>query len=287
MNPLQNIMKVLFLCFFFSAIFPGSFALSAVLLFIHYEFDKFCLMRVWARTGSIGGDVAEQNRSYIVPGLLVLLACMNAYHYSAFPMDDLCLSDDSTVPDKYLGDHTLTLEDETVSVQVSSSDSVYYACDQDFLNFPIQFPPLPIFQGSDHWMSESQEAIVRLHCWTSVVIIGIAIFYVFFLSNLAERIQSIFTGTYEPSGAIDGADFSDVPGEIFEAYVPQLKVKGFNFPLIACDISSIDPKFIGWKDEDGDHSEHVLFTDLPPEVTGNKDKPIFSIMKHWKPPSGT
>ena len=119
---------------------------------------------------------------------------------------------------------------------------------------------------------------------TSVAIIGIAVIYVFFLSNLSERIQSIFTGTYEPSGAIDGTDFSDVPGEIFEAYVPQVKAKGFNFPLIACDISSIDEKFIGWKDEDGDHSEHVLFTDLPPEITGNKEKPIFSVMKHWAPP---
>lgn len=39
-----NIMKVLFLCFFFSAIFPGAFALSALLLFIHFEMDKFCLM---------------------------------------------------------------------------------------------------------------------------------------------------------------------------------------------------------------------------------------------------
>ena len=39
-----NMMKVLFLCFFFSALFPGAFALSALLLFIHYEMDKFCLM---------------------------------------------------------------------------------------------------------------------------------------------------------------------------------------------------------------------------------------------------
>lgn len=199
-------------------------------------------------------------------------------------MDDLCPSNDSTVPDEYLGDHILNLDDETVSFKISSDDNVYYACDQDLLNFPIQFPPLPIFQGSDHWMTESQEAIVRLHCWTSIGIIGVAVVYVFFLSSLAERIQSIFTGTYEPSGEIDGTDFSDVPGEIFEAYVPQLKVKGFNFPLIACDISNIDPRFIGWKDEDGDHDEHVLFNDLPPEVTGNKAKPIFSIMKHWKAP---
>lgn len=39
-----NMMKVLFLCFFFSALFPGAFALSALLLFIHFEMDKFCLM---------------------------------------------------------------------------------------------------------------------------------------------------------------------------------------------------------------------------------------------------
>ena len=274
-------MKVLFLCFFFSALFPAAFGLSAVLLFIHYEMDKFCLMRVWARTGAIGGDVAEQNRSYIDPFLLVLLACMNAYSYSGFPYDDLCLSNGS-LPDEYIGEHKLSLpDDESVTVDVTSGDDAYYMCDQDFLNFPINFPPLPIFQGDDHWMTEGQEKILKLHCWTSVAVIGIAIVYIFFLSELAEKIKSIFVGTYEPSGVLYGTDFSDVPGEVFEAYVPQIQAKGFLYPIIACDITGLDSKFVGWRDEDGDHSEHVLFTDLPAEATTKKNAPIFSIMKHY------
>ena len=95
--------------------------------------------------------------------------------------------------------------------------------------------------------------------------------------------ESAKVGVCFPTSLQQGHE-SDVPGDTFEAYVPQVQVKGFSFPLITCDIRGIHQRFIGWKDEDGDHAEHVLFDDLPKVVTGNNKKPIFSIIKHWDPP---
>lgn len=278
-----NMMKICFLCFFFSALFPLAFGLTALLLYIHYQADRFCLMRVWARVPSLGPQVAELNRSYIVPILLATLAVMNAYSWSGFPYDNLCPSNNDE-NSNYVGKHSISTPAGEVTVNVESDYSIYRACNQDFLSYsPAVFPPLPRFQEGQ-WMSDGQETITRLHAWTSAIIIGVAIFYVLFFSELRGRVVSIFKSTYEPSGSIYGTDLSDVPGDTFEAYVPQVQVKGFSFPLITCDIRGIHQRFIGWKDEDGDHAEHVLFDDLPKVVTGNNKKPIFSIIKHWDPP---
>jgi len=277
-----NMMKTCFLCFFFSALYPLAFGLTALLLCIHYEADKYCLLRIWARVPSLGSQVAELNRSYIVPVLLVTLATMNAYSWSGFPYDDMCPSEDP-LHESYRGEHTLeTPSGETITVNVGSSESVYEACTQDFLAYyPTVFPPLPMFQEI-HWMSNGQERIVRLHCWTSVAMIGIAILYVLLNSKFSEFLVSIFRGNYKPSGKIDGTNLSDIPGSVFSAYVPQVTVKGFRFPLIACDVQGLGQRFIGFLDEDGDVSEHVLFGDV--EHTEDESKPIFSIVKHWDPP---
>ena len=95
--------------------------------------------------------------------------------------------------------------------------------------------------------------------------------------------------TYKPSGEIYGVDFSDVPGKIFPAYVPQFKPPGFSQPLVMCDISGFSTRFIGWQDpadENSDYLEHNLFHDVsafPPAQDGAG--PIFSVMKQWTPPA--
>ena len=279
-----NMMKTCFLCFFFSTLYPQAFGLTALLLFIHYQADKYCLLRNWARAPSFGSQIAKRNRSFTVPLLLVTFATMNAFFWSGFPYDDLCPSNDP-VPESYLGEHILVAPGgglTAITIASSEQTIAYEPCNQDFLAYsPMVLLPLPMFQEM-RWMSDGQEAIVHLHCWTSLVVAGIALSYVLF-DYLSDSLTSIFRGNYHSNRDIYGTDLSDIPGSVFSAYVPQIKVKGFRYPLIACDIRKFDKRFIGWLDEDGDPSEHVLFDDLAREVTDEK-KPIFSIMKHWAPP---
>jgi hypothetical protein len=58
--------------------------------------------------------------------------------------------------------------------------------------------------------------------------------------------MSLFRGVHEPDGQKQQIDFSCVP-EIF-LYVPQIKLKAFPFPFLACNIDTLDQEFIGWSD---------------------------------------
>jgi hypothetical protein len=58
--------------------------------------------------------------------------------------------------------------------------------------------------------------------------------------------MSLFRGVHVPNGQKQQIDFSCVP-EIF-LYVPQIKLKAFPFPFLACNIDTLDQEFIGWSD---------------------------------------
>jgi hypothetical protein len=58
--------------------------------------------------------------------------------------------------------------------------------------------------------------------------------------------MSLFRGVHAPNGQKQQIDFSCVP-EIF-LYVPQIKLKAFPFPFLACNIDTLDQEFIGWSD---------------------------------------
>mmetsp|Transcript_4202 Transcript_4202/g.11628 ORF Transcript_4202/g.11628 Transcript_4202/m.11628 type:complete len:306 (-) Transcript_4202:263-1180(-) len=229
----------------------------------------------------IGSHVAEFNRTTVIPFLLVVLAVMNAYTWSGFPYDNIC-EGSGNVPDEYIGN--VDLEALNTSVSVAQDDAAYEPCNQDFLGRYI-FPALPQFEN-DSWMLQGQKDIVSLHAWTSVVVIGITLLYTFFKSEVSTYIASYFVPTYEPSGEIYGTDFSDVPGDIFPAYVPQVEAKRFAHPLVACDVHDLPKRFIGWRDprdDDADYAEHNLIFEVP-EKARNGENMAFSVIKHWPPP---
>lgn len=71
-------------------------------------------------------------------------------------------------------------------------------------------------------------------------------------------------------------------GEIY-AYIPQVRVKGFSFPMLACDISAIDENLIGWRDELGGYDVHNLIHDVYAITRSKPLHPIFSIVKQFDP----
>ena len=105
----------------------------------------------------------------------------------------------------------------------------------------------------------------------------------------------------QPDGDSQNIEFSSDP-DVF-AYVPQIKIKGFPFPFLACDIDGIDHGLIGWEDREHNHDAYNLIFDVPhqglsrpkarakdtadPSLEERGDKsysrPIFSVIKHYPP----
>lgn len=48
-----NVSKVLFVTFYYGAVFPSIFAFSSASLVVHYIVDKFCILRSWAKVSLI------------------------------------------------------------------------------------------------------------------------------------------------------------------------------------------------------------------------------------------
>ena len=84
-----------------------------------------------------------------------------------------------------------------------------------------------------------------------------------------------------------GISFSSVMERCeVHGYIPQLRGEaGFSYPLLACDISQVDPKLIGWKDPFHDYDYHNLASDAR-DIVGyyncrQKQNVAFSQVRHW------
>ncbi len=182
----------------------------------------------------------------------------SAYFWSGFPYDFVC--DSGYYDDDYSGS--------------------YQFCNQDL--FGSRLFPLPRNQIDAAWMSPSQELITSLYGWSSIVL-G-SIFLIFFLKNgIIPAILSVFFSLYEPDGRDQRIDFHQVKHlDGVSAFIPQLRENGFEYPLIACDIETIDHDLFGWRDNRNGFGPHNLTKDLQ-DILGKQTKKnnLLSIVKYW------
>jgi len=193
---------------------------------------------------------------------------------------------------------------------------------QNALEIPgLAFPAVPgnlqgeIIDGKT-WMTSSQETLASIYGWSSVVVFfgWIVIFFGTFIVSL---LRSCCVGTNSGPEAKDNKiDFSTV--QEINAYVPQIIDPNLSFPILACDVDSIDQNLIGWNDPHRSYDFHNVLYDVPwpgmkrsRKINENtrgmthisqhtkyqKDNreegrdvdtlpgksPIFSIVKHWPP----
>jgi hypothetical protein len=88
---------------------------------------------------------------------------------------------------------------------------------------------------------------------------------------------------YQPRGKPTNYGFSQVSEKLgygIFAYVPQIALPQFQYPMIACDVSEIDQNLIGWEDTVHGMDAHNLIYDIP-ELAESKD-PLFSLVKEWR-----
>jgi hypothetical protein len=127
--------KVLFVVFFYSALFPAGFFFGAVILTIQYFVDKFSLLRIWGWSPLIGSELAVFSRRYFFTAALITFALLSSYAWAQFPYDNICDNNDSQngLSGNYTG--MSTLRGELVNgdgvVHVTQDTGVIY-CSQSW-----------------------------------------------------------------------------------------------------------------------------------------------------------
>ncbi|KAI2513792.1 Calcium-activated chloride channel [Fragilaria crotonensis] len=275
--------KIIFLTFFYSAIFPAGYFFAAASLAINYIVDKFCLLRSYGPAPKVGNDVAKFSRSFFFTSALVVYVLMVSYTFAGFPFDNACNTFDNVTSD-YVGSFNLVTGDgqSVASITIDESNTAYSYCLQDMFKFrnPSAFPAIPQFQREgSQWMTPDQESATRLLGWTSVVVIFlIALMLSRTIFNLTLR-KLIFR-PYRPTGKASSQRFSETTGRY--GYVPRIKSPRFQYPLLACNISAIDPELVDWSDPSSSFpfDEHNLIYDVP-GISSRCDKQVFSVVKSW------
>jgi hypothetical protein len=123
---------VLFVVFFYSALFPVGFFFGALILTLQYFVDKYCLVRIWGWNPLIGSELAVFSRRYFFTAATICFAVASSYAWAQFPYDNVCDGDKSGFAKIYEG--VLKGNDEPVgngTVDVTQDNNVLF-CDQSF-----------------------------------------------------------------------------------------------------------------------------------------------------------
>jgi len=304
----SDLTTALYLCFFYSALFPIGFFFTALTCFVTYYTDKFCLLRIWSQCPPIGFYLTRICRKYFFSIAFVAFSIHSAYLWSGFPFDNTCIDEDRINQTIY-GNYTIQSNGEEKDIYVFPNASWVIFCNQNFYSMkPFKFPPLSKHQGSSNWMTPQQELLTSIYGWTSVVVLIIFILLLFG-RNMYNTIN-LFRGKYMLPQRYKNIDFSEAKSY---AYIPQIKDPNFTFPLLACNIDHVDEHLIGWKDHFNKYDIHNLIYDVPHkglkrrrihensdrfrenlnfslandhqvELSTCPEQPVFSYVKYWPPP---
>ena len=184
--------KILFLCLWYSAIYPGVFFVTSIALFINYFTDRFSLLRTWKRAPQLGTKISKFSRRYFFSLAFVFMAIMTSMFWACYPFDNLC---EGSVSGMYEGEFRLEDGEYNVTVSVTKEDMIYDFCLQDLLlpGYGFTFPFVPKQQeGEDRgdWMTDEQEEISRLFGWSAVGVVVLVL--LLFLKSWYKSISRLF-----------------------------------------------------------------------------------------------
>lgn len=280
-----DLTKVMFLTFFYAIIFPMGYFFAFLTLVVHHLTDKYCLLRLWGPQPKVGRLISKFSRNFFFPAAVTAFAVASAYFWAGFPFDNACVVD-SSASSNYQGFHVIKdTMGNSYNTTIYSNTPNYEYCLQD-LFYRDAFPPLPKFQGDTKWMSEGQTLVAKIYGWSSVAVVAIVLCFII-NKGFFKPLTSILYNSYKPDGAVEGTSFSQVKD--ITLYVPAVAVPEIPFPLIVCDISKLDLRYLGWEIPNGDYSSFNLIHDIEPyvkEMEGVVDvmpNKIFSTVTHWSP----
>jgi len=286
-----EVTKLLFLTCFYCTLYPAAWFFAALILTVYYWLDKFCVLRKWRQGPKINAKLSIVS-TYFFLACIAVLAVTTAYNVARFPFDDACETAEE-VPSSYVGDYIN--EAQEFMFTISDSDTVYKVCDQNMYGYPQSFPPIPYFQPEgEEWMDITQLKFAPITGWVAVGVLSSAVLFAI-IKLVVKIILPLFTKTYRASTSQQNYPFSLILADKYleiEAYIPQIKIPGNEFPSILCDIDGIDKDLIGWRGHSkDDFSSHNLIHDIPkvlkrnnsPRSLSEETNPIFAIVKQWTP----
>lgn len=131
--------KILFVVFFYSALFPPGFFFGFLILTFQYLVDKFSLVRIWSWNPSIGPELAIFSRRFFFTGAALTLCVVSVYAFAQFPYDNVCTpgNPESGFARTYT-DATIFRRDriglwitDSINITVTQDDNVVF-CDQSW-----------------------------------------------------------------------------------------------------------------------------------------------------------
>lgn len=160
----------------------------------------FCFKQYsWAPAPKLGNSVSQLSRKYFFSFALIALACANAYFWSGFPFDSLCVVNDGILPLEYFGTWNVTTQGgKDDHVATYDENTVFYQhCSQNIYE-RRKFPAVSMFEpkGKDQqYMTKGQHLLADIFGWSSVVIIGLILFR--FVAEFIQWIILFFKADYE------------------------------------------------------------------------------------------
>mmetsp|Transcript_29490 Transcript_29490/g.44646 ORF Transcript_29490/g.44646 Transcript_29490/m.44646 type:complete len:879 (+) Transcript_29490:123-2759(+) len=284
--------KILFLAFYYSAIFPMGFFWAAASLGINYWVDKFCMLRKYGPSPTVGGQVSYLNRFLFLPLLVFFYAFLTVSNYARWPFDNTCGTEE-TVPSEYVGTHTFIYDEQKWTVMVADNDESVKYCNQDveplkvaglnennvpeFQDFS-RFPPLQRFVDEPFtWMTVEQEQVTSYLAWA---FIGLSAYVILFIGYafFKATVLKLFCSPNKDSSEATNTSFGELSDKF--GYIPQVKVGGFRFPFLACEVNAPE-EYLAFQDNNAEYPyhKHNLMYDI--EWEHQEKEHLFSVINTY------
>jgi len=238
--------KILFICFFYSSLIPNAPFIAFVSLILKYSADKYLILRMYERKPDVGYSIGHLSLFFF--GIAYICYVFgNAYLYSGFPYDNLCLVNNETEQVVLTNVTTtkilITNANGGTFLQNRTTESfseVYKYCNQNVW-LKVFFPDPDIHPWMTEWMTSSQISTTRLFSRTMASLLSFGMMYAMYMF-VTRVLVSWFMSMYQSprKGRIQNPKFSKVihyPG--IQAYIPQVQSKHHTFNLLCSDISDL------------------------------------------------
>jgi hypothetical protein len=267
----SDMTKTLFLALFYSALFPAGLFFTCLGYGFIYTVDKYSLLRTWRTPAEIDDDITKISRGHITFAVYCH-AVMTMVFYAEFPFDNVCDDPDAQV----LPAHIFKAAHLSHNV---TTDKLYLACDQTATGSVVSM----VFGASPRdTMYGKQQRVVRVY-GILCLILTVMLFVVFFGKGIIMGIYYLFHGKYSSDTSANEQHFSSCD---IQAYIPIVTHAALAFPLVACDVSTYDTKYLPFELPEKDlflvqslYNKH----ELPGFSKADLDA-IFSCVRHFPPP---
>jgi hypothetical protein len=249
----SNLAKCMFVGLFYLPLLPTG----AFLAFLHCALsclaDRIGLVHQWKPMPPAGAKTLFNVLSTHVAVAILTHFYMAGYFYSGWSYDGTCAVDANNVA-HYTGGLAVMSpapgSSDSAGGAPASANDAYYQCDRQQEATAIS-KPLP-------WMSDVQADTVLVY---QVVFIAAIVGGAIAVAVTAKKVmRALFVSSASFDGDDQGVSFYDAPG--VHLYVPKYDVEILKYPLVACNIESVNEEYISWNSEECAVADYSIYRDV-------------------------